>query len=83
MKKVTKVLLMLGVLMLPAGLWASHELFLTCVLTIPRLVGGPVVIMRDVRAEAVDALEAHGWTCEEPGPLQCPPGTTGTPPDCI
>ena len=68
MKKMTKVLLTLGVLMLPAGLWAAHQtVACTLVIQTPK---GAVVIDRRVPVEAVDALEAHGWFCD-PG---CPPG---------
>ncbi len=61
MKKIAKVLLTLGVLlMVPAGLSAGPTLFLcSTVVTFP----APVPISVLVPIEAVDALEAHGWVC--------------------
>ena len=69
MRKIAKVLLMLGVLaglLVPAGLSAGHA-FALCfrVATLP----APTVVL-PVPSEAVDVLEAHGWSCN-----LCPGGT--------
>ena len=73
MKKIAKVLLTLGVLlMVPAGLSAGPTF--SCVLVIPLPMCGPIVITQDVPSEAVGALEAAGWVCTPPcGPPDCEP----------
>ena len=57
MKKITKVLLLLGVLMLPAGLSASAAIFICSIAR-----GGGFVVV-NVPFEAAVVLEAHGWGC--------------------
>ena len=71
MKKIAKVLLMLGVfLVFSAGLWAAPD-FVFCVLENPNEPTGLGTIIR-VPVEARDALEAQGWVCRTCRPPDCP-----------
>ena len=63
MKKIAKVLLTLGVLLIvPMGLLAGPTL-VSCFLVIPSPSGSVHVITQDVPSQAVGALEAAGWVC--------------------
>ena len=66
MKKIAKVLLTLGVLLIvPAGLLAGPTL-VSCFFVVPTPFNGVLVISQDVPSEAVGALEAAGWVCPDP-----------------
>ena len=71
MKKIAKVLLTLGVLlMVPAGLSAGPPTFVTCSMGITIVTPGSIKVFsirQEVPIHAASQLEAAGWSCQNPG----------------
>ncbi len=68
MKKIAKVLLTLGVLMLPAGLWAKPVTGI-CSWDNPNKPGEEVVV--SVPQHVAEVLHNLGWVCVPPCPPNC------------